>query len=88
MTRRTQTSHTVIQPFMARFRMLSARTVGRPPFLEDGGGTLSVLYVSNTFKKRKEARNTGTINGMVGIRCRGQPQEFDVFKRVDEEGPG
>ena len=48
---------------------------------------MSVLYVSNTFKNRKEARNTGTMSGMVGIRCRGQPQEFDVFKRVDEEGP-
>ena len=55
-----------MQPFIARFLLLIARTDGLPPFRVDGGGSLSVLYVSNIFKNRNAARRMGTINGIVG----------------------
>lgn len=47
----THTIQTDIQPFIARFLWLIARALGWPLFLLEGGGSLRVLNVSNTFMK-------------------------------------
>lgn len=54
-----------MHPFMARFLWLIARTLGCPPFRDDGGGRFKVLKVSNMFIDTNRTRNTGTIRAMV-----------------------
>ena len=50
---------------MDLLRWLIARTVGFPPFREEGGGILSVLKVSKTFRKVNNTRKAGTTKGIV-----------------------
>ena len=61
----TQTIQIVMQPFMSRFRWESARIVGRPPLRGEGGGILSVLYVSQTFVNAITTRRAGTRSDML-----------------------
>jgi len=42
----TQTIQTVRQPFISRFLCDIARTLGRPPLRDDGGGSFNVLKES------------------------------------------
>jgi len=42
----TQTIQTARQPFISRFLCDIARTLGRPPLRDDGGGSFNVLKES------------------------------------------
>lgn len=64
MDERTQMIQTAKQPFMSLFRWDVARTLGRPVRAE-GGGCLSVLNVSQIFRKSITHRSSGTKTPMI-----------------------